>query len=116
MDNKTFFRVSNSETKQGLWYDIEGEFTGLIHNKFDFCVNSELKMDFDETLKGYLSTTDQYDTLFTWFSKEDILKLQEHQYFIHEYQATDYWFYDPFQHWVVNQETSILTKRIILFK
>ena len=115
MDTKTFFRVSNIETHQGLWYNSKGQFTGLIHDKFNFCMNNELKMDFDETLRGYLSTTDQYNTLFNWLSKEDIKRLQEHNYFIHEYEASDYWFYERFQHWVVNQETSIITKRIILF-
>jgi hypothetical protein len=115
MDKKTFFRVSNIESEQGLWYDRKGNFTGLIHNKFDFCANSSLRMDFDEKLRGYLSTTDEFNTLYRWFTKEDILRLQNHGFFIHEYEAHDYWFYEPFQHWVVNQESSIITKRIILF-
>ena len=115
MDKKIFYRVSNIESEQGLWYDRQGNFTGLIHNKFDFCANSSLRMDFDEKLRGYLSTTDEFNTLYRWFTKEDILRLQSHGFFIHEYEAHDFWFYEPFQHWVVNQETSIITKRIILF-
>ena len=30
---KRFYRVSNVETQQGLWYNFNGEFTGLIHNE-----------------------------------------------------------------------------------
>ena len=30
---KTFYRVANTETEQGLWYDFKGQFTGLIHSK-----------------------------------------------------------------------------------
>jgi len=111
---KIFYRVCNTDTKQGLWYNQDGEFTGLIHSDFNFCRNSELKMDFDEELPGYMSVTDEYDTLFNWFSKEDILKLQKHGYYIHVYESDDYKFYNRFQHWVVNQESAKLVERIEL--
>ena len=39
-----FYRVCNISTKQGLWYDTQGEFTGLIHGDFNFCLNNQLKM------------------------------------------------------------------------
>jgi hypothetical protein len=109
-----FYRVSNVETNQGLWYDQKGQFTGLIHGEFNFCLNNELKMDFDETIQGYLSTVKSVDDLFKWFTKEDIMKLQNFNYFIHEYETKDYRYYDRFQHWLINQENSILSKRIIL--
>lgn len=115
MENKIFYRISNLESQQGLWYDFKGNFTGLIHTKFDFCANSQLRMDFDETLRGYLSATEAIDTLYNWFTKEEILKLQDNGYFIHEFESKDYWFYEPFKHWVIHQDSSILTKRIILF-
>lgn len=115
MDNKIFYRVSNIETSQGLWYDPNGNFTGLIHTKFDFCENNKLRMDFDESIVGYLSTVQELNDLYRWFSKEDILRLQEFNYFIHEYETKDFRFYDRFQHWLINQENSVLTKRIILF-
>jgi hypothetical protein len=44
MVNKTFYRVCNNDSLQGLWYNYDGTFTGLIHNEFNFCVNNELKM------------------------------------------------------------------------
>ena len=114
-DSKIFYRVSNIETHQGLWYDINGCFTGLIHNDFNFCANNTLAMDFDATIVGYLSTAETLDQLYQWFTKEDILKLQQFNYFIHEYETKDFRFYDRFQHWLINRDNSILTKRIILF-
>jgi hypothetical protein len=46
---KKYYRVCNKETLQGLWYTINGS-TGFIHDKFSFCLNTELKMDFDVEL------------------------------------------------------------------
>lgn len=69
---KVFYRVCNHDTNQGLWYDYEGNFTGLIHDKFSWCQNSDLKMDYDSELCGYLSAVTSITDLFKWFSKEDI--------------------------------------------
>jgi hypothetical protein len=112
MEKKKFYRVCSPETLQGLWYTFNGEFTGLIHGKFDFCMNSELKMDYDPDLVGYLSAVPELKMLWKWFSKEDILQLQKHKFYIYEFEATDYWFYDRFQHFVICQETSIIVQRI----
>lgn len=71
-------------------------------------------MDFDEELRGYLSATDDLDKLYEWFPKEDIIKLQEHGWFIHKYASDDYRFYDRFQHFVINQHTMKLVERITL--
>lgn len=103
---KTFYRVSNLDTQQGLWYNFTGTFTGLIHDKFSFCTNSALKMDFDPELIGYLSATPDLETLFLWFPMEDIVKLQEHGYYIHEFETDDYKFYERFQHHVISQAKS----------
>lgn len=111
---KTFYRVSNIDTQQGLWYNFQGKFTGLIHKDFNFCKNKDLEMDFDEELVGYLSVTDSLDTLYNWFSKEDILELQKHGYFIHVYQTDSYKFYEKFQHLVIKKSESILVEKIIL--
>ena len=61
-----FYRVCNTETEQGLWYDFKGNFTGLIHNDFNFCVNNKLEMGFDDELVGWLSATPDLETLYTW--------------------------------------------------
>lgn len=83
---KIFYRVCNPHTEQGLWYHFNGKFTGLIHNQFNFCKNNELKMDFDEELVGWLSATDSLESLYNWFTKEDIIKLQKHGWFIYKYE------------------------------
>lgn len=111
---KTFYRVCNTKTQQSLWYDFSGQFTGLIHDKFNFCVNTTLKMDFDPELSGYLSATDSLESLYHWFPKEDILALQKHDYFIHVYQTNDFKFYERFQHLVINQSKSLLLNTITL--
>lgn len=111
---KEFYRVCNSDTQQGLWYHFNGEFTGLIHDTFSFCKNNQLEMDFDSELVGFLSATDSLESLYYWFPKEDIIKLQEHGWFIHKYHSEDYKFYDKFQHLVIHQEKSILVEKIIL--
>lgn len=110
-----FYRVSNTETGQGLWYTLGGKFTGLIHDKFNFCTNHQLQMDFDPDIVGYLSAVPNLDDLWAWFSKEDILELQDYGYFIHEYEVTDCKWYEKFKHWIINQETSVIVKQIVLF-
>lgn len=111
---KTFYRVCHENTKQGLWYCPEGTFTGLIHDKFKFCKNSTLEMHFDEELTGWLSATESLEDLMNWFSEEDIKELQKHGWFIFEYAVKDYKFYDRFQHYIINQETSIPLNKIEL--
>lgn len=114
MEKKIFYRVANNTTKQGLWYDQEGKFTGLIHNEFKFCKNNELPMPFDKDIVGWLSATDDLESLWFWFTKEDIIRLEEHGYFITIYEATKYRFHN--NHWVICQETSILTEMVKLEK
>ncbi len=114
MEAKKFYRVCNPQSEQGLWYAFNGTFTGLIHDKFSFCTNSKLAMDFDEELVGWLSATDSFDDLWKWFTTEDVMELQKHGWFIHEYEAVDYKFYERFQHLIISQATSRVVKQIIL--
>jgi hypothetical protein len=111
---KEFYRVSHLKTQQGLWYDINGGFTGLIHNEMDFCRHNQLLMDYDEEIVGYLSATPTLESLFEWFPKNDIIKLQEHNFFIHVFESDDFKFYERFQHYVINQQTSKLINKIVL--
>lgn len=110
----TFYRVCNEETKQGLWYRFDGSFTGLIHDRFNFCANKDLKMDFDEELVGWLSAVPTLEALYQWFTKDDIKELQKHGWFIYEYRAEDSKFYDRFQHLVIKQDTSKVIRKIEL--
>lgn len=111
---RTFYRVCNEETKQGLWYQFDGSFTGLIHDKFNFCANRDLKMDFDEELVGWLSAVQNLEDLWKWFTQDDIKELQKHGWFIYEYIAKDSKFYDRFQHLVIKQDTSKVIRKIEL--
>lgn len=106
METKIFYRVGNTETEQGLWYDTKGNFTGLIHDKFDFCTNHELPMPYDSTVVGWLSSTDQLNDLFNWFTREDIRQLEKFGYNISVYEATEYRQYE--NHWLIKQDTSII--------
>ena len=106
----TYFRVCHKDTLQGLWYDYSGNFTGLIHDKFNFCQHHQLKMDFDESIIGWLSATEKLDDLWNWFPKSDIKILQEFGWYIHEFEANDVKFYDRFQHTIIKQDTSRLLK------
>jgi len=111
---KTFYRVCSIDSLQGLWYDFDGNFTGLIHDKFNFCANHELRMDFDPELVGWLSAVEELEHLWQWFSKDDVKKLQEHGYYIYQFEASQHKFYERFQHLVIKQELSIPTQKIIL--
>lgn len=110
---KLFYRIG-TESNEGLWYDKNGKFTGLIHTKFKFCTNSKLEMPFDPEIIGYISVADSMEHLYQWFPQMDILNLQYCGFSILEYQATKWKFYEPFQHNVICQETSILTNKLIL--
>lgn len=105
METKIFYRVSNLESQQGLWYDFDGNFTGLIHNKFDFCTNNELPMPYNKDVVGWLSTVDKLNELFFWFTKEDIKKLEEFGYGIAVYEATEYMIHE--NHYLIKQDSSI---------
>lgn len=114
LNKKTFYRVANRHSGQGLWYDNTGDFTGLIHDKFNFCKNKDLSMAFDSELVGWLSATDSLETLYQWFTEEDIKKLQKHDWYIAVYETDDYKFYDKFQHYVVNQNNIKFLEYIVL--
>lgn len=107
---RIFLRVAKEDSAQGLWYDQKGNFTGLIHNEFDFCKNSELKMPFDKNTVGFLSAADSLDALFEWFPIGDIVKLQEHGYYLTAYKSSDYKYHNG--HWLINQKTSELVEQI----
>lgn len=109
-----YYRVCHKETLQGLWYSFDGKFTGLIHEDFNFCQNRDLKMDFDPEIVGWLSATDSLESLWRWFSQEDIKRLQKHGWYVHEFRAKEVKFYERFQHLIIKQSTSQVTRIIEL--
>ena len=110
---KQFYRVAHIETGQGVWYDIYGNFLGLIHDKFNFCKNNNLLMPFDKDLVGYLSATDTLEDLFNWFPMDDIKKLQQFGWFITVYESDNAKVYK--NHFAISKESSIVINRIKLF-
>lgn len=112
MQTKVYYRIANNETKQGVWYDQQGNFTGLIHTKFNFCKNTELQMPYDEDIKGWLSATETLEELYEWFPKQDILILQNYGYFITAYHADHVKLYK--NHLVIEQNTSKVLYQIRL--
>lgn len=100
------FRVGNVTTQQGLWYDRDGKFTGYIHDKLNFCSNKDLEMPYDEAIKGYMSCTLTLEDLKLWFTPEDIAKLKEHDYYIMEYEATDY--KEHANHYVMKDDSKLV--------
>jgi len=109
---KFFYRVETDST-EGLWYNKEGKHTGLIHTEFSWLGASSLVMPYETDLVGYLSVADSLEQLYFWSTRVEILKLQEVGFFIYEYIAEDYKFYDLYKHNVINQN-SILHNKIKL--
>lgn len=109
-----FYRVANHETQQGLWYDYKGNFTGLIHDKFNFCTNNKLPMPYDPNIVGWLSAAETLDELFNWFTPNDIKELEKHGYRIAIYEAYEYKRYN--NHWVIKQNNSRLVICVSLIK
>ena len=103
---RTFYRLANLDTRQGLWYDQMGNFTGLIHDKFNFCMNNALPMPFDGNTVGFLSATDTLGALYLWFSKDDIRELEQFGYYITIYESFKYKFQNG--HYLICQDTSRL--------
>lgn len=114
MKEKLFYRVANIETNQGLWYDWDGKYTGLIHSEFNFCANSKLPMPFDPALQGWLSATESLDDLWGWFPKEDIHRLQPKGWFLYGYMASKFKAHE--NHHVIDQKTSYPLFRVIISK
>jgi hypothetical protein len=105
---KTFYRVG-TDSKEGLWYNQDGEFTGLIHTEFKWVNASNLIMPFEQELVGYISVADSLQHLYQWFSEDELIKLRKIGFKIFEYEATDYKFYDLYKHNVICQKTSVIT-------
>lgn len=61
-------------------------------------------------LVGFISVADSLEHLYQWFSRKEILKLQENGFSILEYQANDYKFYDLYKHNVINQNSILYNK------
>lgn len=70
--------------------------------------------EWDALVEESMKRKDVIETLYNWFSKQDIVRLQKWGWFIHEFEAVDFKFYERFQHQVINQETSKVLRVIDL--
>jgi hypothetical protein len=111
IEKRLFYRVG-VDTAEGLWYTPQGKFTGKIHDEYSWLGASALEMPFDEEVVGYLSVADSMEHLYEWFTKDEIIKLQKEGFKVFEYEASDWKFYEPYQHNLINEKTSVI-KRII---
>jgi hypothetical protein len=109
---QVFYRVANIETQQGLWYDWEGQHTGLIHTTYNFCKSSDLPMPYDPNVSGWLSSTDSLENIWHWFPKKDIFDLQKEGWFLYAYLADSFKEYE--NHYLVDQKTSIPLLKFII--
>ena len=98
---RKFYRVGDMNGNQGLWYDMNGNYIGLIHSKFSFCKNRDLPMPFDKNIIGYMSVVGNLSDLFTWFTVQDIRELEKYGYRVFEYVSNDYKPYN--NHFVINK-------------
>lgn len=107
----TFYRVGNTNKgNQGMWYKPDGEFSGDIHTKYNFCKNCDMPMPFDPECVGYLSATKTLEELYAWFSEEEIIRLQPLGFSVLKYEADDYKYHNG--HWLINQGSSILVETL----
>ena len=110
--SKFFYRIGTDST-EGLWYNKEGVHTGLIHTEFKWLGASSLQMPYEPELVGYISVADSLEHLYSWFTRNEILRLQDVGFSILEYIADDFKFYDLYKHNVISKN-SILHNKIKL--
>lgn len=102
---KIFYRVENTKTKNGLWYDIYGRFTGIINkDKFKELQNNNLPMPYNSEIVNYLSVAESLDDLKRWFNDNDMEILKPYGYVISEYESDDYKVVE--NHYVINKFTA----------
>ncbi len=113
MNKKRFWRFHDTSGKgQGLWYSIGGVFINRIQQEFSFCKASSMSMEFDPEMVGWLSATESLEVLFQWFSREEILKLQESGFRVVIFEATEYRQYNG--HWLIKQGSSVIAETVVL--
>lgn len=112
-EEKHFYRIGRES--KGLWYTTDGIFTGDIHTKkYNWLQASNLQMPFDKEIQGFISVADSLEHLYQWFRTDEIKRLQKEGFFIEEWISSDYKFYNPYQHTVINRKTSVLNKKLII--
>lgn len=108
MNKKIFYRLGTTD-KSGMWYDQNGNFHGAMNSPaFSMLKNHSLKMPYCSDTVGYLSAVETIDELLLWFPKEDLKILEPLGFKILKYEATDYKLNKKYNHWLINEDSSIL--------
>lgn len=106
MEAKLFYRVGTLDNR-GMWYDNKGVYHGAMNSpEFEKLSCHKVQMPYDESIVGYLSVAETLEELKHWFNDNDMALLAPLGFRILTFEATDYRRHD--NHWVINQETSIL--------
>lgn len=97
---------------QGLWYDKDGNYTGLIHT-VPGAAAAALPMGFDPIFRAdgqrWISVTDTPAALPNWFSRDDMRVLFPRGYDVMEIEVLRYrrFFFEGFQHEVYSKDDEI---------
>jgi hypothetical protein len=112
MNPRYFVRITHAKTKQGVWYDFDGNFTGLIHTKYSFCKSSNLQMPYCEDTVGWISATETIGELLEWFPLKDIRRLQIYGYEVALFESTLYKYKGT--HWLLSKKDSKRIGKVII--
>jgi hypothetical protein len=89
----TLYRVGRADTSQGLWYDTEGRYAGLIH-RLAHGPAAELPMGehpvFRAEGRRWISVTESLETLRDWFSRRDMEELLPYGYEVQAIEVTEH--------------------------
>lgn len=106
-----FYRVGTTD-QSGMWYDQNGNFHGAINSPaFKMLKCNQVQMPFCKETVGYLSATQTLEELEQWFPKEDMAVLEPLGFKILAYEVIDYKYHKANNHWLINQESSVLIKQ-----
>lgn len=89
----TLYRVENPHTKQGLWYDKDGNFNPFIMQLTN-AKSRDLPMEFDSQFKeggkAWFSACDNLPDMKYWFSHNDLVELTQSGYDLFRFNVSDY--------------------------
>lgn len=87
------YRIQNKETKDGMWYNSDGTYNGIIKELSDG-LSADAPMPEDQyrnkNNKQWISSVPLLNYLFEWFSMKDIIELKERGYGLYEIKCSDY--------------------------
>lgn len=109
---KTFYRLAQQKTENGFWYNYDGEKVNIIESVYNNLKCSELFMDFDSEMVGYLAATDSLDNLFIWFSEKEIIELQKNGWCIYVYETDIYKKHSRQNHYLIEKNKNNIIKII----